>query len=304
MHRYRRTQIVTICALVVAIVTLGVGFAAFSTTLNISSSASVTPNSGDFNVGFYTGTTFNNYEEMIYVKTYNGAEQPTVYITNGTDEISGFSPYFSDRGQYVEYLFNIGNNGMYDAYLKEISFKDFDNGSNKKCSGNGWSTESLVQQACEGISVSISVDSKEITSTTSLNNIAISPGEFLPVVVTISYASDAVLTDGAFSVSFGDLVLDYSTVQSTSNLISFTMDGITYQAEEGMTWSEWYLSDHFTLDRNYFFVDGGVVCTSASKVVYDDGSTFVGEDDQIIDGHNYGYKSYGVPPAPGAFEGQ
>ena len=291
MKNYRKGQFITIVVLLIVIITLGVGFSAFSTMLNISSSASVTPNSGDFNVGFYTGTTFNNYDEMIYVKTYNGAEQPTVYITHGTDEISGFSPYFSDRGQYVEYLFNIGNNGMYDAYLKEISFKDFDNGSNKKCSGNGWSTESLVQQACEGISVSISVDSKEITSTTSLNNMVISPGEFLPVVVTISYASDAVLTDGAFSVSFGDLVLDYSTVDNDVEMVEFTIDGIRYSAPANMTWAEWGENDNYDVNHVMCYDDGGIyMCDEGFALTQFVSSELISSGDYIISSTSTGMR--------------
>ena len=275
MERQRKYKFIVMITLMLVVVGMTLGFAAFSATLNISSSASVTPSSSDFNVGFYTGTTFNNYEEMIYVKTYNGAEQPTVYITHGTDKISGFSPYFSDRGQYVEYSFNIGNSGMYDAYLREISFKDVDGGSNKKCSGNGWSTESLVQQACEGISVSVSVDSKEITSTTSLNNIVVSPGEFIPVVVTISYASDAVLTDGAFTVNFGDLVLDYGTVDGAKKEIDFAIDVYGYKALDGMTWGEWINSSYN--DSPWHDVDD--ICYQSSGI-------FVTED-AVIDPNIY-----------------
>ena len=50
MEHNRKIKILSIVALVLAISAMTLGFAAFSTTLNISSSASVTPNSGDFSV--------------------------------------------------------------------------------------------------------------------------------------------------------------------------------------------------------------------------------------------------------------
>ena len=54
MRIYRKAQMLTIVALVIVIVTLGVGFAAFSSTLNISSSTNVNPNSSDFKIAFST----------------------------------------------------------------------------------------------------------------------------------------------------------------------------------------------------------------------------------------------------------
>ncbi|MBQ3511969.1 MAG: hypothetical protein IJA30_06735 [Bacilli bacterium] len=48
MEKERQIKLLSIIALVVAITGMTLGFAAFSTTLNISSSATVTPNSEDF----------------------------------------------------------------------------------------------------------------------------------------------------------------------------------------------------------------------------------------------------------------
>ena len=50
MEKTRQIKILSIVALVVAIAGMTLGFAAFSTTLSISSSATVTPNSDDFKV--------------------------------------------------------------------------------------------------------------------------------------------------------------------------------------------------------------------------------------------------------------
>ena len=54
MYKTKKEKILMIIALVVGIASLSIGFAAFSTTLNISSSASVNPNSDNFKVKFST----------------------------------------------------------------------------------------------------------------------------------------------------------------------------------------------------------------------------------------------------------
>ena len=53
MEKGRKIKILSIIALVVSIIGMTLGFAAFSSTLTISSSASVTPNASDFNFVVY-----------------------------------------------------------------------------------------------------------------------------------------------------------------------------------------------------------------------------------------------------------
>lgn len=53
MEKQRQMKLLSIVALVVAIIGMTLGFAAFSTTLSISSSATVTPNSEDFKISLY-----------------------------------------------------------------------------------------------------------------------------------------------------------------------------------------------------------------------------------------------------------
>jgi hypothetical protein len=55
-----------------------------------------------------------------------------------------------------------------------------------------------------------------------------------------------------------------SSGDSSANLISFTINGTSYQAEEGMTWAEWVASSYntggYTLSGTYISApDGGSV---------------------------------------------
>jgi hypothetical protein len=49
------------------------------------------------------------------------------------------------------------------------------------------------------------------------------------------------------------------------SLISFTIEQTTYQAEEGMTWTQWCASSYNT---DAFYVDGQYVMSSGGTTVY------------------------------------
>ena len=79
MEHNRKIKILSIVALVLAISAMTLGFAAFSTTLNISSSASVTPNSGDFSVKFST-----SQNSLVVAAVAPSSKSTGASATNGT----------------------------------------------------------------------------------------------------------------------------------------------------------------------------------------------------------------------------
>ena len=77
-----------------------------------------------------------------------------------------------------------------------------------------------------------------------------------------------------------------ATKQGATSLISFTIDGTEYQAEEGMTWDKWGASAYDknnAWDGTYF--NGKFLCKS-------DTTTFEMGTDFIVDGQAYKTKSY------------
>lgn len=64
------------------------------------------------------------------------------------------------------------------------------------------------------------------------------------------------------------------------NLISFTIDGVAYQAVEGMTWAEWVSSKYNV--GNYSVNTNGIVCLYKNYSVYSDESTLCTKDEEII----------------------
>lgn len=60
------------------------------------------------------------------------------------------------------------------------------------------------------------------------------------------------ITSKLSEVTNGEALLTWlkanATKQGATNLITFTIDGTSYQAEEGMTWAQWVASDYNTAD--------------------------------------------------------
>lgn len=83
-------------------------------------------------------------------------------------------------------------------------------------------------------------------------------------------------------------------VESDVTLISFTIDGTTYQAEEGMTWKQWVESDYNTGNyqaTTYHIVKDGDYTENVSKSM----GVYVTPDDVIVSDYSYIMSSAGEP---------
>lgn len=239
MERRRSSQVLAIVALLLAVGGLSLGFAAFTETLTIRSSAEVKPAS-EFDVDFQTtaGTEAAVTATTSGSGTVSGDNATIANDSAGNPTIGGLKANFTQPGQTVTYTFRVANTGKLQAYLKSVTFANV-TGTNpasyKKCEANATNTSgdttttatpSLVADACNGISMTVQVGSRTafsgsdtINDATGLNpvdsNNAVVSGGYEAVVVTITYASDAARADGDFTVTFGDVSLVYSSVAGT-----------------------------------------------------------------------------------------
>lgn len=250
--KYRRKQQLTIILVLVAVIsTISVGFAAFSSTLNISSSVTVTPNSDDFNIVFsssqYAITTRDDSGTLVSGTGTNGAIGG---ITNlYRKSASGLIAQFTEPGQSLSTTIYAHNIGEYDAYLTGITFESVDGANQKVCTASSDASDSLVQSACEGISISVNVGGIDYQYGESISNHLLAKGSVEPVVITVTYAEGASRADGDFDIAFGDLSLDYSTVDGPKLItfsIYFPYSGTTSEfiAEESMTWRDLLNSEY------------------------------------------------------------
>lgn len=220
----RGSKVLTIVALCIAVAGLTLGFAAFSTTLNISAGAEVTPNSDTFKLQFSTNTddvvTTGLTGVVTGTATLAGAAPTIENEYTAQDEvqprISGLSATFVAPGDKVVYTFYVLNTGSYNASLTGI-----DLGAGRSCTNGGTVTEGLLNAACQSVNLTVQVgDAKIATNGNTLAGVegaalsgtnAIAKGDYTTVVVTIEYTGTAV-ADGDFSVAFDDVKLNYTSV--------------------------------------------------------------------------------------------
>ena len=212
MERSRKRKLLVMLILCFAIVSLSIGFAAFSATLNISSSASVSPNSDTFSVKFSTSkdSLIVNEVEPSYMSP--GISVSAGVIDNSTNPtISNLSATFTSPGQYVEYTFYARNEGEYTAYLNNINFI-----GDKTCTSNGDASDSLVQSACGAINITATIGSTTYIETTPIEGHILDKKTGEPIKVRLEYSSTGVAVDGVFSITFPNVALVYSTINDSS----------------------------------------------------------------------------------------
>ena len=212
MEKQRQIKILSIVALVLAISAMTLGFAAFSTTLNISSSASVTPSSADFAVKFSTSQT-----SLVTDAVAPSSKTTGITTTNGTivnsvsPTLSNLSASFTSPGQYVEYTVYARNEGEYTAYLNNINYI-----GDKTCITSSGTTESLVQSACNSINITVTIENTTYDDTTPISSHALAKGAGEAVKVRLEYAENGTAVDGSFKITFPSISLVYSTIDNSS----------------------------------------------------------------------------------------
>ena len=218
MEKERSFKIISVIALVIGVIGLTLGFAAFTSTLTIRSGAEVKPAGTMFNVDF--SSTSGSVEASGIEPTVSS---PNVVATNATIDntgnptISGLDVTFTEPGQSATYEFYSYNGGEYPAYLDNIVYENVENSPNPKIyTPKPETNESLVSSVCSDIIVSVKVGDEPVTSgsVSKIANHSLEKGSSEKIAITISYVKkDAqVLADGDFTVSFGNIVLDYSSV--------------------------------------------------------------------------------------------
>ena len=111
MEKARKIKIISLCALLVAVLGLTVAFASLSQTLTINGSAAVDAASWDI-----------HFEKTSGKETeVKGAARFTEPTLNGTT-IENFSATLTKPGDSVTYYFDIVNNGTVDAVVSSYDF--------------------------------------------------------------------------------------------------------------------------------------------------------------------------------------
>ena len=214
MERDHSAKIIAIVSLCVAIVGLSIGFAAFSNNLTIKSNATVTPNASDFDVNFSTSNTSELDGTVSGVGTNSATAEDATIDNSASPTITGLKANFTEPGQKVTYSFYAHNAGKYAAYLNNVTYANVSGKTATKVCTAGTDTDTtMVEAACNGISVSVKVGNDTYTgSMDRITNHLLDLDDYEEVVVTIEYANGAKRADGDFEVAFGDIRLTYDSV--------------------------------------------------------------------------------------------
>ena len=221
----RTYQVIAIVALVIGVCALTVGFAAFTTNLTISSAADVTPSSSVLDVVFSTSNSSAVTGSVLGNATGNvGASGDTATLTNTT--VTGIVAHFTEPGQKVTYEFNVYNNSQFTGYLTGIAFNDVSGhaGETKVCTPTTGSSNpaTVYTNACNNIALKLTVGNtgSELVNGISASKSAAQINDTTGLAATASYPAKVeieytgtAIADGEFSVSFGDIVLTYSSVK-------------------------------------------------------------------------------------------
>lgn len=223
MDNRRNYKILTIIILVIGVLGISIGFALFSSELLIKSKANVNPNASAFKVGFSTTSGSLVQGEVEPAITYTSSiyndkmvNASNALIDNSTDvsTIRNLSAVFTSPGQSVTYTFYAYNEGEYKAYLNSIKFNNATGESSPKvCIPKNGTSSSEAAQACNNITLSIKVGNDTYTSSNQdINLHTLNSKASEEVVVTISYAGEEELSNGDFTVKYGDISLTYSSI--------------------------------------------------------------------------------------------
>ena len=242
MERERSGKVIAIATLLVAIVGLSLGFAAFSTTLNITSSADVPVDASVWKVGFSNVTSGIPSSAVTVNGQTNSANNGTLSLTQFVISQATKAELATTNGSKVEYDFYIVNDGDLDAYLNSVTMgtiscayassvtpRTTDGGHTEITGGTGTISDTdcrkLFGATLEIGSSSYTDGQAAVTSgfgnTNKLAKPAGSPKvpTYVAAKLTIAYKNDSLATvtdapNGDFTVSLSDSTVVYG---STSN---------------------------------------------------------------------------------------
>ena len=207
MEKSRKNKKIILIVLLLVVVGLSIGFAAFGSQLTINSSASVTMDGSTFKVGFSDSQSGLTGSSTTSSTTGTGVTAVEGTFEENNSKITGLSASFTGPGQSVTWKAYAYNNGQFDAFLKSVTIGKI------TCVAGTGTTQSYVDEAAKGISIKVSVGG-DVYSTTNANvtNSKLEIGKAEEVLITLEYADGSAIADGDFTVKIEPIELNYSSV--------------------------------------------------------------------------------------------
>lgn len=233
MYKKGNKDKIIISLVLLIVLGISIGYANFTNTLKITSGALVTPDSATFDIDFSsssTGVIGNNITPTL-VGTDITAE-PAVINNTTSPTLTNLKVNFTEPGQKAVYTFYAYNNGEHLAYLNSINYLNVNNYDEFiKCEGEVGTN--YVSDACSGINVTINVGGLEVSDTKeNIHSHKLESQRAEKIVLTIEYNEVENRADGNVNITFGDITLIYTTVDSEAPVIACNYNGDLVQGAE------------------------------------------------------------------------
>lgn len=198
----------TLIVLLIGVSCISIGLAAFSSTLNIRSSTTVSPDESSFKVYISGSKTSISYLTANFSASYpdadhapSGSSAHIIRDSANHSSISDINVIFTYPGQTTAWTVFIHNQNNYDVYY---SFTQ--TSPNLKCVAGEGTTDALVQKACSCISNNLL---RKNTETNKFENIdssklKISKNSVEEIRLQIKYNYCSNQADGPFDIEIGD----------------------------------------------------------------------------------------------------
>ena len=214
----KNSRVYILSALVLAVLSLSLGFAAFSAVLNISSSAGVRISGPAFGVVFSSSGESYQTNPVVPTKSSDDVTTTNATIDNTTTPtLNNVTATFNRPGQTVTYNLYVYNQGNLKAYINSITFK-----GDKTCSAVNGDNTKYVDAACDAIKMSVKIGDTTVMQTLGNINEPLAKKQFKPLTITLTYDSEGTYSDEAFNVAFPSIYLDCETTPEITKYVVTT----------------------------------------------------------------------------------
>ena len=207
MEKNKTFKILAIVGLVVAVVGLAIGFAAFSATLNINT-FNATATKGDETTNFVSKLGFANDAEC----TPTGSATATAGTATGTTW-NGITATFTKPGESITCTATVKNESAYIAYLTGLSTVD---SAKITCSGSAQNKDAVCSAMSANLTLSdstLAISSSAVTPTLGTNSqLAATTGTETATLV-LTYAEGGAIPDADVTVTIPTIQTVFATAK-------------------------------------------------------------------------------------------
>lgn len=185
MEKQRSIKVLSVVALIVAVLGLTIAFAAASQALNITGTGTVSGNKTDES----GKKTWDIHFEDVKIASTTGLAEATLPTETNSTVLVDYTVKLSGPGDSVTYTFDVVNNGKYDAKLTSLVKSE-----KLICTGSGNNAESDASTVCGNLTYTLTYADENNTPVASGDTLTVAEAS-KSMILTIAYVGDEIPSD-------------------------------------------------------------------------------------------------------------